>query len=86
MKAPPGHVGYRSLSWRRRLLIALLAVAAAYTVVTTLLDPPGGVRRQHLQRADMPRCSASQAGDCVGGKVDVIVPVAPAAAASGAGR
>jgi hypothetical protein len=79
MKDPrvPGQAAYRALSGRQRVLIALLAVAAAFTVVTTLLDPPGGVKRQHLERADAPRCAASQADDCVGGKVDVIVPPAP---------
>ncbi len=70
---------YRPLSRRRKLLIVALAVATAFTVVNLLLDPPGGVRRQHIQRVDRPACSASQTTDCVGGQTDVIV-VPPAAA------
>lgn len=83
----PVHVDYKSLSGRRRLLILLLAVVTAVAVVTTLLDPPGGVRRQHLQRVDAPRCGASQAdGECVGGKIEVIVPAAPVSPAPAASR
>lgn len=71
---------YRPLSRRRKLLIVALAVATAFTVVSLLLDPPGGVRRQHLQRVDRPPCTDGQTENCVGGKADVIV--VPGAASS----
>ncbi len=69
------------LSRRRKLLIVGLAIATAFTVVSLLLDPPGGVRRQHIQRVDRPACAASQTDNCVGGQTDVIV-VPSAATAS----
>jgi hypothetical protein len=67
------------LNARRRLLIGLLAVVTAVTVVLTLLHPPGGVKRVRKLPADVARCAASavpsEANDCVGGRIDVIVPV-----------
>lgn len=72
---------YRPLSRRRKLLIVALAVATAFTVVSLLLDPPGGVHRQQLQRADRLLCTEGQTENCVGGKADVImVPRAPSSA------
>ena len=70
---------YRPLNAKRRLVLGVLAVAMAITVVMTLLHPPGGVKRVRHVQADSPRCAASavaaEANDCVGGRVDVIVPV-----------
>lgn len=71
-------MNYQPLTWRRRLLIVALAVATAFTVVSLLLDPPGGVRRQHIQRVDRPTCTEGQTVNCVGGTAEVIV-VPPAA-------
>ncbi len=72
---------YRPISRRRRLLIFGLAIATAITVVLTLLYPPGGIQRPPPGAApDRARCSAGQTSDCVGGKADVIVPPAAAAA------
>jgi hypothetical protein len=71
--------GYRPLSRRQVRWIALVAVATAVGIVLLMLDPPGGVKRQRLLPADVPACAAGQTGGCVGGKVDVIVPAAPAA-------
>ncbi|MFN7725656.1 MAG: hypothetical protein ACK5QH_11345 [Rubrivivax sp.] len=78
---------YRPLNARRRLLIGLLAVVTAITVVLTLLHPPGGVKRVRKLPADVARCAASavpaEANDCVGGRVDVIVPVQAVPASGG---
>lgn len=74
-------VPYRSMTARRRVLVALLAVATALTVVALLLDPPGATRRQRAPRADVPACSASATANCVGGATAVIAP-RPASAAS----
>lgn len=80
---------YRPLNAKRRLVLGVLAVAMAITVVMTLLHPPGGVKRVRHVPADSPRCApnalAAEASDCVGGRVDVIVPSA-SAVASGTGR
>lgn len=69
---------YRPLSRRRKLLIVALAVATALAVVSLLLDPPGGVRQQHIPRADQAPCAQGQTERCVGGKAEVIA-VPPAA-------
>lgn len=71
---------YRPLSRRRRLLIVLLAVSTAVTVVLLLLDPPGGVQRTRRVPAAPPLCQPGQDQDCVGGKAQVIVQPASAAA------
>jgi hypothetical protein len=75
------------LNAKRRLWIALLAVVTAITVVLTLLHPPGGVKRVRKLPADVARCAASavpaESNDCVGGRVDVIVPVRAVPASGG---
>jgi hypothetical protein len=84
--SPPDHEPvvdrYRPLSWRRRLLVVLLAVATAATVVLVLLDPPGGVQRKRPVAPGPAPCAEGQSTNCIGGKADVIVPVAPQPAPS----
>lgn len=71
---------YRPLTRRRRLLIFGLAVATALCVGALLLDPPGGVQRKRLRPAPPAACAEGQTSNCVGGKVEVIVPRTAAAA------
>jgi hypothetical protein len=77
---PPPIADYRPLSGRRRLLIVLLAVATAVAVVMMLLDPPGGVQRTRQVNNGPAVCQPGQDQGCVGGRAEVIVPAASAAA------
>ena len=82
MKASP----YRPVSRRLAKWIALAAVVTALTIVLTMLSPPGGVQRTRLVPAPPPVCADGQGGDCIGGKVDVIVPRLAASAPASALR
>jgi len=71
---------------RRRLLIALLAVATAVTLFMMMLERIGA---PEIPRPPPPAgpsvCAEGQLSGCLGGKAEVIVVPAPAAAPASAG-
>jgi hypothetical protein len=77
--------GYRPVSRRQAVWIALAAVTTAITIVLTMLAPPGGAKGTRQQPAGPQPCAKGQVSNCVGGKIDVILPAAsaPASAAPG---
>lgn len=73
---------YRPLSRRQTWLIAVAAVATAATILLTMLSKPGGAQGARKLPAGPQTCAEGQLSGCVGGKVDVIVPAAPAPASA----
>jgi hypothetical protein len=71
---------YRPLSRRKTLWLAVAAVATALTILLAMLTRAGGQQHTRAVPAEPPACAAGQVSGCIGGKVDVIVPVAPSAA------
>jgi hypothetical protein len=78
---------YRPLSRRRHLQLAVAGVLTACALFWVLAERPGkkGIDPRLLQ-ADSARCAPGQTQDCVGGAVQVIVPVfaVPAAVSASA--
>ena len=77
--------GYRPVSRRQAVWIAVLAITTAVTIVLTMLAPPGGVQRTRKLPADALRCAEGQVSGCVGGKVDVLQPAASSPARADGG-
>ena len=71
---------YRPVKGRKKLLVVVLALSTAIGVMLMVLFPPGGPDRSKRAPTGPKRCVGTQTQDCIGGKVDLIVP--PAAAAS----
>lgn len=67
------------LPLKRRLLIAALSVVAAFALVLLLVYRPGDPKRG-LPFASQPNCPDGRGSGCVGGKAEVTVIAAPAAA------
>lgn len=80
MKAAPSDDDYPRLPLRRRLLLVLLAVATALTIAWMLIYRPGDAKR------GLPRAAAASApavpASGVGGKAEVLLLPAPAAASA----
>ena len=75
---------YRPVKGRKKLLVVLLAVSTAIGVVLMMLYPPGGPDRSKRATSGPQRCVGTQTQECIGGKVDLIVPpTAPTTPASG---
>ena len=72
---------YRPVKGRKKLLVVLLAVTTAIGVVLMILYPPGGPDRSKRAPTGPQRCVGQQTLECIGGKVDLIMP--PSVPASG---
>ncbi len=78
---------YRPLSRRRHVQLVIAGVLTACALFWVLAERPGqkGIDRRLLQ-ADRAACAPGQTQDCVGGTVQVIVPVFAVPGSGAAGR
>lgn len=75
---------YRPVKGRKKLLVAVLGVSTAIGVLLMMIYRPGGPELPKRAPSGPQRCVGQQTADCVGGKIEVIVP-APAAPAASVG-
>lgn len=73
---------YRPVSHRTRLLIGLLAIGTAVMVAVTVLDLKARWERAQRPAPDRPRCDDKRVTDCVGARMEVLLPKPAAAVAT----
>lgn len=71
---------YRPVKGRKKLLVVLLAVTTAIGVLLLMIYRVGSPELPRHIPSGPQRCAGQQTADCIGGKVEVIVPAAAGSA------